>query len=250
MQKKKRGSSRYFVLFIFLLLAIYFAFLGMKKIFMKMDFFNIEKIEISGNRILEEDFLMNISLDLIGQNLLMTSKREVYSKYENIARIKEIRIRKKLPAKLVIKIEERNAILQIKTDSGELFPIDGEGIFLDNENFDIREILPIVNTQIKAENIVFGTGSEDEFLHQIITLYHEIRKADNDFFNSISQIYKDDDEIYFIEVENGFRIILGESNIPEKIKRYNFVEKNRKFEKNSIIDLRFNDKLIIRSEDK
>jgi len=81
-------------------------------------------------------------------------------------------------------------------------------------------------------------------------MYYQIKNTDSDFFAGISQIYEEDDEIYFIEIENGYKILLGDENISDKIKRYNFVEKNRKFEKNSIIDLRFKDKLIIRSEDK
>jgi cell division protein FtsQ len=249
MGKKKSGSSRYFVLLIFLFSILFFGFQGLNRLFRNLDYFNIEKIEIAGNQILETDFLLNISLDLIGKNILTVSKREIIAKYENISRIKRIRIKKILPRKLLIKFEERNAIFLVKTVSGQLFPVDGEGVYLDNLNFDIREVLPVVNTQLRSENIVSGSSSEDKFLLEVIDLYYEIRNTDNDFFEKISEIYENNGEICLIELENGFQIILGSGDITDKVNRYNFVEQNRKFEKNSVIDLRFKDKLIVRLED-
>jgi len=249
MGKKKSGSSRYFVLLIFLFSILFFGVQGLNRLFRNLDYFNIEKIEIVGNQILETDFLLNISLDLMGKNILSVSKREITAKYENISRIKRMRIKKILPRKLLIKFEERNAIFLVKTLSGQLFPVDGEGVYLDNLNFDIREVLPIVNTQLRSENVISGTSSEDNFLLEVIDLHYEIRNTDNDFFEKISEIYENNGEICLIEMENGFQIILGKGNIADKINRYNFVEQNRKFEKNSIVDLRFKDKLIVRSED-
>ncbi|MFC1887244.1 cell division protein FtsQ/DivIB [Candidatus Cloacimonadota bacterium] len=249
MQKKKRGSSRYFVLIVFLAAVMFFGFHGLRKLFRTLDFFNIEKIEITGNRILETDFLLNISLDLIGRNMLTVSKREVIGKYENIYRIKKIVIKKRLPRKLIINFEERSAIFQVTTVSGDLFPIDGEAVFLESESYDIREALPIVNTGLNQEDVVPGSICKDEFLLNAIDLYYEIKSTDSDFFTRISQIYLEDEEIYFVELNSGFKIVLGSGDIADKIRKYNFVESNRKFEKNSIIDLRFKDKLIVRSED-
>jgi cell division septal protein FtsQ len=82
----------------------------------------------------------------------------------------------------------------------------------------------------------------------MIDLYEQIREVDREFFSRISQIYREADEIYFVDLSNGYRILLGNDNIEDKIRRYNFVEKNRKFEKGSVIDLRFKNKLIVRSE--
>jgi len=248
MQRKKRGSSRYFVFLIVILTVLILGFMGLKKIFMKLEFFNIEKIEITGNRILEQEFLLNISLDLIGQNILSVSKRDIINKYANIARIKKIRISKRYPGKLKIIITERNAVLLAKTEGGELFPVDGEGVYLDNESFDDREILPIVNTDIPAEKVMFGKQTESEFLIRVIDFYYQVKNCDPDFFSRISQIFEKDEMIYLVELQKGYLILLGEDELSEKIKRYNFVEKNRKFEKDSVIDLRFKDKLIVRTE--
>ena len=249
MQKKKRGSSRYFVLIIFLVSVMFFGFYGLRRFFRTLEFFNIEKVEITGNRILESDFLLNISLDLIGRNIFTVTKREIFSKYSNIARIKQVVVKKRLPRRLVIKFEERTAIFQITTNSGDIFPVDGEAVFMESESYDIREVLPVVNIDLVPEEVKPGNRCENEFLDQVINLYYEIKSIDNDFFTSISQIYKENGEIYFVEMNTGFRIVLGSGEIADKIRKYNFVEKNRKFKKDATIDLRFKDKLIVRSED-
>lgn len=248
MQRKKRGSSRYFVLIVLLACLVFFGFQGLKKLFTSIDLFNIEKIEITGNRILETDFLLNIALDLIGRNMLTVSRREITAKYENIARIKQIRIRKKLFSTLVITFEERNAIFLISSDQGDLIPIDSEKVYMDRESLDPREVLPVVNTGIALQEMRPGKVCDNEFVNQMIKLYKQIRYVDDDFFSNISQIYRELDEIYLVELNYGYRILLGDTHIEDKIRRYNFVEKNRKFEKDSVIDLRFKDKLIVRSE--
>ena len=55
--KKKRGSSRYFVLFILISIILTSIFLGTKTLIGKINWLEISKIEVKGNVNLDKDYL-------------------------------------------------------------------------------------------------------------------------------------------------------------------------------------------------
>ena len=250
MVKKKTGSSRYFFYFIFSTGIIIIAYFGVKSLIIKMDMFYISKIEISGNTNLETEFLQNLSRDFLGQNLYAISKKNVLQKYENIVRIDDIKVTKVFPDELRIMVKEKKGIFYLKSKEGELFPIDRNRIVLDNKNFYEHEIIPVIETNIPSDIFLFGEKIENDFVERVFTFYDRLIKTNPEFSNHISEFYKDDDDIIMVETNIGYRIIFGDDEVEEKLKRYVFLEQNRSFEKGTIVDLRFKDQLVIRSEDK
>ena len=249
MVKKKTGSSRYFFYFIFSTGIIITAYFGVKSLIIKMDMFYISKIEISGNTNLETEFLQNLSRDFLGQNLYAISKKNVLQKYENIVRIDDIKVTKVFPDELRIMVKEKKGIFYLKSKEGELFPIDRNRIVLDNKNFYEHEIIPVIETNIPSDIFLFGEKIENDFVERVFTFYDRLIKTNPEFSNHISEFYKDDDDIIMVETNIGYRIIFGDDEVEEKLKRYVFLEQNRTFEKGTIVDLRFKDQLVIRSED-
>ena len=249
MVRKKTGSSRYFFYFILSAVIIITAYFGVKSLIAKMDMFYINKIEISGNINLETDFLQNLSRDFLGQNLYAVSKKDVLQKYENIVRIDDIKVVKVFPDELRIMVKEKKGIFYLKSKEGELYPIDRNRIVLDNKNFYEHEIIPVIETDIHADNFLFGKKIENDFVERVFTFYDRLIKTDPGFSNHISEFYEDDDDIITVETNVGYRIIFGEDEVEEKLKRYVFLEQNRTFEKGTIVDLRFKNQLVIRSED-
>jgi cell division septal protein FtsQ len=249
MLKKKTGSSRYFFYFIFSTGIIVAAYFGVKSLIIKMDMFYINKIEISGNINLESEFLQNLSRDFLGQNLYAVSKKDVLQKYENIVRIDDIKVIKVFPDELRIMVKEKRGTFYLKSKEGELFPIDRNRIVLDNKNFYEHEIIPVIETEIPSDNFLFGEKIENDFVERVFTFYGRLIKTDPEFSNHISEFYEDDGDIIMVETNVGYRIIFGDDEVEEKLKRYVFLEQNRTFEKGTIVDLRFKNQLVIRSED-
>ena len=249
MLKKKTGSSRYFFYFIFSTGIIVAAYFGVKSLIIKMDMFYINKIEISGNINLESEYLQNLSRDFLGQNLYAVSKKDVLQKYENIVRIDDIKVIKVFPDELRIMVKEKKGIFYLKSKEGELFPIDRNRIVLDNKNFYEHEIIPVIETEIPSDNFLFGEKIENDFVERVFTFYGRLIQTDPEFSNHISEFYEDDGDIIMVETNVGYRIIFGEDEVEEKLKRYVFLEQNRTFEKGTIVDLRFKNQLVIRSED-
>ncbi len=249
MVRKKTGSSRYFFYFILSTGIIIAGYLGLKNLITKMDMFYIDKIEISGNINLETEFLQSLSRDFLGQNLYAISKKDVLQKYENIVRIDDIKVVKVFPDELKIKVEEKKGIFYLKSKEGELFPIDKNRIVLDNKNFYEHEIIPVIETDILANNFLYGEKIENDFVERVFTFYDRLIKTNLEFSNHISEFYEDNGNIIMVETNIGYRIIFGEEEIEEKLKRYVFLEQNRTFEKGTIVDLRYKNQLVIRSED-
>ncbi|MBC8385954.1 MAG: FtsQ-type POTRA domain-containing protein [Candidatus Cloacimonetes bacterium] len=248
--KRRRGSSRYYFIFVFLVCVLIGAIFGARSIIKKLSFFEIEKIVIKGNENLETAFLENLVKDYIGQNLFQIEKRDIRKKYENIIRIKAIKVSRIIPDKLKIAITERKGVIFIKTTEGELFPIDDEKIILDNDNFYTNEVLPIVSSDIDKRDIIYGEILESTFIDSILTFYRNLLDIHPIFKDKISELYRKDNEIIIVEAEKGYRILFGKDDLENKIKRFLLIEGNRTFERNSVVDLRFENKLIVRTEER
>ncbi|HHE39245.1 MAG TPA: FtsQ-type POTRA domain-containing protein [Candidatus Cloacimonetes bacterium] len=247
-KKKRRGSSRYYFIYIFLILLIIMSVIGIRSLITKLSFFEISEIKIMGNHNLEKDFLKNLSKDCYGKNLYAISKNEIQRRYTNIVRVKNANISRIFPHKLRIKIVERLGLFYLKTKEGELFPIDNEKIVLDNDNFYSAEILPVIETDLKKENIVYGETIENDFVNKVFDFYEKVQLEDKEFIDKISEFYLENGDICMTEVNIGYKIIFGEDDIRSKLLRFNFLEKNKGFEKDNIVDLRFSNQLIVGRE--
>lgn len=249
MKKKRSGSSRYFFFFLVLIVLIYAVYIGINSLFTKLDLFKVKYIKISGNVNLETDFLKNICNDFINMNLYSISKKDVLKKYENIVRIEGIKVSRIFPNKLKIEISEKRGVFFLRTERGIIFPIDKNRVVLDNVNFYENEVLPVIGTKIPDAEIIIGKRIENILIEKIFFLREKFANVDPDFINSISEFYLKDENLIFVNANIGYRIVLGENEIEEKLKRLIFLEQNRTFEKGTIIDLRFKDQLVISSEE-
>ena len=249
MKKKRSGSSRYFFLFLVFVVLIYAVYIGINSLFTKLDLFKVKYIKISGNVNLETDFLKNICNDFINMNLYSISKKDVLKKYENIVRIEGIKVSRIFPNKLKIEISEKRGVFFLRTERGIIFPIDKNRVVLDNVNFYENEVLPVIGTKIPDAEIIIGKRIENILIEKIFFLREKFANVDPDFINSISEFYLKDENLIFVNANIGYRIVLGENEIEEKLKRLIFLEQNRTFEKGTIIDLRFKDQLVISSEE-
>ena len=249
MSKKRRGSSRYFFLFLLIVVILGSAFYGLRHLIISWDIFQIEKIEISGNENLEKDFLMYFARDFLGKNLFAVTNQTVEQKFGNIIRVKNVEMSRHIPNILKLQFEERKGIFLVKTDEGNLFPIDDEKIVLDNDNFYRSEVLPLIDSEVSASEVKFGQPVDDFFVDKIFNLYEKILAADKNFIDKISEFYLDDNQIVLVEASKGYKIILGKNDIASKLKRFSFLEQHRTFEAGIIVDLQFPNSLIIRTED-
>lgn len=249
MNRKRSGSSRYFFFFIVLVALLYGGYTGLNSLFKKLDLFKVKSVIVNGNENLETEYLQNICNGFLGSNLYSISKRDVLKKYENIVRIDQIRVSRIFPNKLKIKIDEKKGVFHIITESGEIFPIDKNRVVLDNVNFYENEILPVIGTSISDDGVEIGQKINDPLIERIFSLKKSFNKVDPEFIKSVSEFYLKKGNLIFVNANVGYKVVLGDDEVESKLKRLIFLEQNRTFEKGSIIDLRFKDQFVVRSEE-
>jgi cell division protein FtsQ len=248
LKRKRRGNSRYFILFLLIAIVISGLSFGLLQGMKKMPWFDIRKIEITGNRFLNDKFLTEIAHDSMGKNLIAFSKNDLVKKYLAIKRIQKVKITKVLPNKLKISIIERRSMVYVKTVEGNLFPIDADKIILDNHPTSVMEDMPVVNTLYMNSQMVVGRKLISKYLEKVIRLQKTILAMNPDFEKCISEYYMKDGLLYFVETTTGAKIILGDQDLPSRIRRFMFLKENGSFEKNSIFDFRFEDQVVVRQE--
>lgn len=246
---KRRGSSRYVILCLGIIIIVVLLFIGVRHLLTQWELFRVDKITISGNDQLEHDFLMDRCNGLLGENLFSVSQDEIYHRFNNVIRVKDVRFKRRLPDKLIILIEEREAFVQIRTNEGFLFPVDRDLIILDSERF-YKDVCPVISSTLSSDMIEPGEILSDSLLISSINLLRRIVDYKPEFYHQISEIYYDDENVVLVDLNRGYKVYIGENNIEDKLERLEFVASNREIEKGVKVDLRFKDKLILRSEDK
>ncbi len=246
-RKKRRGNSRYILLFIGICLLALSILWGFHHIIQKMSIFNVSRIVIAGNINLEEEFLKEIATEFIGTNLYSVPLKTVMSKYDTVPRVKKMNVRRVFPNRLKLIIQERESYMYLKTEDGSLIPIDEQYTVLDKKNSYLLEDLPIIHTNYRSADFTPGTMVEDEkivFIFEVHNLFKE-SKIDE---NLISEYYIEDDDLHIIELNTGSEICFGNDKFPEKIEKLAFVWENFGFENKQRVDLRFKDQVVMRSE--
>ncbi len=249
MKRKRRGNSRYFIVFLGCMVVMGILFFVMQHLFRSMEFFTIEKVEITGYQNLGQDFYEDLAKEYIGVNLYSISKDEIIAKYENIVRVRSVKVSRVLPGKLKIAIEERLAVLHVKTSDGILFPVDRELIVLDTEGAYVAEDTPIVSLDIPSGSIQLGEKLNNEKLTRIFALHNEITQLNKDIAESISEYYLHDGEVCIVESSSGCLVFLGEGQLEEKLHRLEFFGDNKGFMDNTVLDLRYKDQIVARTGD-
>ena len=244
-KRKKRGKSRYFLIVVIILGVLFFAGNIAKKHLNDLAFFKIKHIQIKGNKLIDTSYLYDMAAPFIGTSIFDIDLKDIEMRYYAHSRIKEVTIQKSYPAKIIVNINERKGVFFLRDQGGDFFPIDEERYVLDKADWYIDEDLPLVNLGIPRDQIVLGQKIEDARLDHIYDVYYQIIELDNRLITDISEFYYKDNQLNFIDIKSGCRIILTSLNLDKQVERFLFLRDNQGFKKNSIIDLRFDGQVVV-----
>lgn len=245
-QRKRRGNSRYYMFFIVALVGIAGLGFGVYTLLMNVSWFDATDIQYSGNSSVPDSLIIPIIARFKGHNLLSIPKGDIREQLLAFARVNHVEIRKRLPHTLAITINERQGLLYIKSTEGDLYPIDADGLVLEQYDKVYREDLPIVATFLTNAQMKPGTVLSKPYLKKILTLHKQICASAPDFVANISEYYMIDNIIHIIDTRTGTRIIPSETDIAGQLKRYSFVHENGNIKPNSVIDLRFDNQVVVK----
>jgi len=244
MRRKRRGNSRYFIAFLALALALGGVFLGLRLLGSRLDWFNLRTLNVAGCQTLPKSRCLSMIEDFRGVNLFCVSRREVRERFEQLPRVKKARVRFILPARMDVIIDERRTAFWVLTRDGRAVPIDKDRVVLDTDLAYVHEDAPLVNLGMLSHELMPGEAIDHPFLERVFAMQAKIDDAADWLAGRVSQYYPLGDEVMFVESNSGSRIILGEDNLDEKLRRLVFFAENKGFSPNTTLDLRFPDQIV------
>ena len=207
--------------------------------FFRLDYFNINKVDIQESAKMLQPELTKLSEKLYNKNIIYIDSNEIKEFLEKDVRVEDVTITKKSLGEISINVKEKDL---------SYYAVIGKNIYLVDK---VGEIFAYLNEKDVEEVHFIVANSEDE-IKEITEFLNEL--SDLAIFKNISQIYKINDKEFVIILKDGVKIKTNrieendEVNKEKQNKRYLIAQqlyfnmsKERKID---YIDLRFNDYII------
>jgi len=220
---------RLFVKSIFLLLF----FIGLSYLylnFLEEDYFQIKNIEVNNGLVLLDGEIHDALITLKGKNIWNVDTKSLEDELKKDVRIKEIKIKKEIPSKLIVSIEEEKPFVKIKS---------GEKILIANEKGETFSYAK----ELAFNDLILLNISNKKDMDDYLKIVKNIE--DKELISFISEIYKADNEVKLLLNDGIF--IKTDSTVDAK--RYEIAKKLYKKLKNEdkefkYIDIRFEDYIV------
>ena len=200
--RKRKRTKRNKISKIIILLVL---FVGTAVFAMVSPIFNIEKIDVIGNKKIDESTIMSLSGELEGKNIFQISKKKLINNIKENSYIDSVKIKRNLPGTLQINIEERKTDYQIKVINSYVY-INYQGYILEvsSKNADV----PIIEgLQTEQDTLLNGKKLSDkdiEALRIILRIMETAKSAE--VSKLISKISIQNNE-YILEMKKENKIV-------------------------------------------
>lgn len=207
--------------------------------FFRLDYFNINKVNVTDNSKMLHDELTKLTEKLYNKNSIYIDSNEIKEFIEKDIRVESATVEKKSLGEIDIDVKEKDLAY---------YAVIGKNIYLTDKE---GKIFAYLNEK-EIEGVPFIIANNEEEIKEISEFLNEI--SDLAIFKKISQIYKVNDKEFIIILTDGVKIKTNRVKDNDEIskekenKRYLIAEqlyfnmsKERKID---YIDLRFNDYII------
>ena len=200
-QKKKRKKSsiisKIILLFLLIIGVGIFAFIS--------PLFNIEKIEVNGNKKIDSSTVISLSGVVTGKNIFQISKKQVIEGVKENPYINNVTIKRKLPRTLVIDVKEREVAYQIKVINSYVY-VDYQGYILEVSSKEAK--VPIIEgLQTEQDTLLNGkrlSNKDIEILRIILRIMETSKSAE--VSKLISKISLQNNE-YILEMKKENKLV-------------------------------------------
>jgi cell division protein FtsQ len=236
----------YIVLFIFLF-ACFLIMCGFAHQWKQ--FLTVEKIEVEGNYILQQEEVICLANIPLGNELYMISLDSVRMRLMAHSYIDDVHISRILPNIIHIQLTERKPIASVMVN--KLYYVDKNGRMLPKISTDVIMDLPIITgVNIDAASIMPGRRIPNNDIYtavQILDTLSNLNTEINDFISELNLNYGNDVIIY--SSDYGVPINLGRDEYQKRILLtfafWKEVVSKRGAENLKCVDVRFNDQVVV-----
>lgn len=209
-KKKIKRIIKWTTIFLLIIGGIVFALVS--------PIFNIKEIEVNNNNQIASETIVSLSQLQVGQNLFRFNKNKVEKEIKTNPYVESVNIKRKLPNKIEITVEERNRNYNVEFLNGYAY-INNQGYILEisEQKLDLPVIQGILTD---AEQIVAGNrlNTEDlEKLETVIQIMNICRNYELDQKVSTIDITDKNDYIIYMEEEKKTIHLGDESNLSNKM---------------------------------
>jgi cell division protein FtsQ len=212
--------------------------------FHRSDAFTIQDVSLKGEGVAGSYLAGELSRIGVGQNIFLTDiKRIETSIKRDYFDVKDIRVQRIFPNKLIFFVEKRKPIALIK--SSYYYPVDEEGIVLREVSSSIQEPLPLIEG-IHVGRRDVGRRKSSKRLTKALHLL-EVMKIAGIFENhNVSKIYAPNSSNLSFYIDDGLQIKIGGEKFQERLNVFKKTlrESDIKLREIAYIDLRFKDVVI------
>lgn len=159
---KKFKKIKFFLKVIFLIGLL----IGLMAYALTSPIFNITEIEINGNKKIDKETYVELSGLKLDDNIFNFTKAKVIKKIKQNAYVEKVIIKRKLPTKIEIQIEERVASYLIELENQEFAYINNQGYILEKSKEEL-DLTMITGISTSIENIIEGNRLKEEDLERL-----------------------------------------------------------------------------------
>lgn len=174
--------------------------IGALMFFLMSPIFNISSIEVENNQKISEQTYISLSQIQLGQNIFSIYKKQAIDSIKTNAYVEDVKIKRQLPDKILITIEERKPAYILKYGNAYAY-IDYNGYILEI-NKEYLELPVITGYNTKIDNINLGSRLDEEDLYALDTVIKIIDSLKtNEIYDSLTSIDISNRENYKIVFE-------------------------------------------------
>ncbi|MCI8961994.1 MAG: FtsQ-type POTRA domain-containing protein [Clostridia bacterium] len=218
--EKEKRMRKYRIIKSIFKLVIFIALLtGLVVYAFTSPIFNINEIRVLGNEEFSEEEYLKLSELKTGENIFNFRKSTIISNIKTNGYVESVKIKRKLPTKIDIIIEERTPTYLICLEEGQFAYINNQGYIL--EKSEIKLPLSIITgISTNMENVIEGNRLENEDLEKLQNVIQIIDAMKNiEIEEELSKIDITNKNNYILTFEQEAKeVYLGDvSNLSSKI---------------------------------
>ncbi|MFH1113341.1 MAG: FtsQ-type POTRA domain-containing protein [Pseudomonadota bacterium] len=221
-------------------------------VFMYLPYFNLQHVDVAGNRRLSRDEVVEAAEIEAGTNLLTVDLGAVTARLNRHPWIRSASAYRRFPGRLIVEIEERSPRAILAAD--KLYYVDEQADFfsrlLPGDSVRFPLFTGVGPSQLKDRHMEVR-----EMIRLGLTLVDLVERTGSDpDISRISEIRIDLDDGLSLHTASGRTLILGKGDFERKLKRYaglkRFLMRRGQWHTTGAINLDFEDRALVRSSDK
>ena len=235
-KKKKKKINTKVIKAILKILCLIGLIAGTIAFLMISPVFNIAEIEITNNQKISKDTYISLSGIKYGENIYRINKKDVEEKIKSEnAYVQDVKIKRVLPNKLTVEVQERTATYMIEVDGTYMY-LDNQGYILEKSKEKL-EVPILLGIETDKENITVNNRLCEEDLQKLNKVLEIYRAASTTEINSlITKIDISDTSNYKLILESEKKTVhLGDAtDLVNKFKWVKTMIENEKDKKGDI----------------